>query len=73
MAKSMKGGAIMDSVTMFFSQYWCHISAGLAVLFAILYFFKPTQVITPKKEKMCGSCPKNVQGLGSSMGTSLGF
>jgi len=68
MAKTMKGGAIMESVTNFFSQYWCYIAAGLAVVFAILYFFKPTQVITPKKEKMCGSCPKRVEGASTGLG-----
>lgn len=60
----MRGGQFMtqptlfQQITSFFTNNWCYIVAGLAILFAVLYFIKPTQVIAPVKEKMCNSCPK---------------
>ena len=62
----MKGGQqqLVSSATNFVTAWWCYIAAGLAVLFAILYYSKPTQTVTVKKETMCGSCPnKKAAGL----------
>ena len=46
------------SIPSFLLRNWCYVAVGVAVLFVILYFIKPTQVIAPVKEKMCSSCPK---------------
>lgn len=68
----MRGGQFLTPQPTLFQQFvsflysipslllrnWCYIAAGLAVLFIILYIVKPTQIISPVKEKMCSSCPK---------------
>jgi hypothetical protein len=50
--------SFLYSIPSFLLRNWCYVVSGLAGLFLILYFTKPTQIIAPVKEKMCGSCPK---------------
>jgi hypothetical protein len=67
----MRGGqfaapSLWQQIVSFFTRYLCYIVAALAVVFLILYVMKPTQVVSPVKEKMCGSCPKSGTGLAFS-------
>jgi len=50
--------SFVSSIPTLLLNNWCYIVSGLAVVFVILYIVKPTQVIAPVKEKMCGTCPK---------------
>jgi hypothetical protein len=59
--------SFLYSIPAFLLRNWCYVAAGVAVLFAVLYFVKPTQIISPVKEKMCNSCPKRERPSAFSM------